>query len=57
MSRRAKLAREAFRARVRQMVEAGWTDARIVKETGATLAHVQRVAGQERAAIGEGAFK
>ena len=57
MSRRAQLARDAFRARVRQMVEAGWTDARIVKETGATLAHVQRVAGQERAATGESTAK
>jgi uncharacterized protein YerC len=48
---RERLKSDALRARIRQMIEAGYSDARIVRETGHSLAHVQRVASQERAEL------
>lgn len=49
--RRNRFSDDAFRARVRQMVAAGYSDAQIVKETGKSVVHVRLVAGQERAAL------
>lgn len=44
-----KLQADTFRAKVRQMLAAGYSEARIAKETGKSLAHVSRIAAQERA--------
>ena len=40
---------ESFRARVRQMLAAGYSVARIAKETGKSYAHAEMIAAQERA--------
>lgn len=46
-----KFRSETLRARVRQMIEAGYSVARMVKETGQSAKHVARIVEQERAAI------
>lgn len=40
-----------LRARIRQMIEAGYSTARMVKETGASYVHVARLEAQEREAL------
>ena len=45
--REAMLA-EAFRARVRQMLAAGYSEAQIARATGKSAKHVAQIAAQER---------
>lgn len=49
MGRGDKRNSDILRARVRQMLDAGYSEARMVKETGKTPKHIARIAAQERA--------
>lgn len=53
--RGSKFNSDLLRARVRQMLAAGFSEARIVKETGKSAAHIARIAGQERDEMESGA--
>lgn len=48
--KRERMLSDTFRARVRQYLAAGYSEARIVKETGKTPKHVARVVAQEKEA-------
>jgi len=52
MSSKRKEQRESaiFRARVRQLIAAGYSNARIAKETGKSPKHVALIVAQEKAA-------
>lgn len=45
--------RAAFRARVRQLLEAGYPISRIAKETSKSFVHTKRIAEQELADMAE----
>lgn len=53
--RGSKFNSDLLRARVRQMLAAGFSEARIVKETGKSATHIARIAGQERSEMEFGA--
>ena len=53
MGKGDKRASDLLRARVRQMLAAGYSEARMVKETGKSPKHIARIAGQERATTPE----
>ena len=42
-----RMASETLRARVRQMLAAGYSIARMAKETGKSVVHITRIVGQE----------
>lgn len=48
-SKKKRRQAETFRARVRELLAAGYSFARIAKETGESYTHTERVASQERA--------
>jgi uncharacterized protein YerC len=50
MDRRGKFKSDTFRARVRQMLGNGYSQARIAKETGKSLTYVSLIVRQERGA-------
>lgn len=47
MNKRDQLLSEALRARVRELLAAGWSLSRIAKATGKTYQHIKQIAAQE----------
>lgn len=45
---------QQLRARVRQMLEAGYSEARMARETGQSARHIALIAGQERVELAAG---